>query len=153
MTREITSICLMLCLSWCAAARAQAVANGGVSGTLVSVSVQEPVAAGTCGNSNNCTITTTVFETPKNGHFVLTQVGSAFSGEYRNEGDSVAFSVTNFGPLGSVEPPGPSSSALTFNPGLALPPGASVQCTTTGLAGSDEPATSTDCYMTGVLEK
>ncbi len=70
MTREITSICLMLCLSWCAAARAQAVVNGGVSGTLMSVSVQAPFFAGPCFGGENCTVTTTVFTTPKHGHLV-----------------------------------------------------------------------------------
>jgi hypothetical protein len=118
-------------------AAAQAVVNGGLTGKLISVSVQAPIGA--------TPITTTVYTAPKSGHFVLTEVGSAFSGC----GSYLTFDVTNFGPLGSNSPSNPST---TFTPGLALPLGASVECTPHG-APCSLSVPPTDCYVIGVLEK
>lgn len=125
--RRVAALALAGVYLFSGIAGAQGITNGGLSGTLVSASVQAPFSP-TGG------ITTTIFTTPKKGHFVLTQVGSV-------RGSVDLFSVTDFGPIA----PG------TFTPGLAVPPGASVQCTTLVNPGSS--SGQTDCWITGVLEK
>jgi hypothetical protein len=130
---RVASICLALCMLCTAKAGAQSICNGVLTGTVVSVSKTGSII----------TPTLTLYTTPKTGHFVLTQVGSSL------ETGVPSFSVTKFGPLGSLEftPTGnfQPPTQFTFSPGLALPPGASIQCTVPGGRRVF------DCYMTGVL--
>ena len=117
--KRISLICLAVCLFWISDATAQ---KAPASGTLISQSVtltQDSVA-------------TTIFTTPKKGHFVLTQIGTS------GTCGSPIFTATDFGPLGTT------GAQRNFNPALVVPSNSSIQCS--GAAGCD-------CYMTGILEK
>jgi hypothetical protein len=118
--QRISLICLSVCLLWISDAAAQ---KAPASGTLVSQSVtltQDSVA-------------TTIFTTPKKGHFVLTQIGT--SGTCSSP---PIFTASDFGPLGTTQ------TQRNFNPALVVPSNSSIQCS--GTSGCD-------CYMTGILEK
>jgi hypothetical protein len=129
--QRVMSICLVLCMLCATEAGAQAIANGVLTGTVVS---REGTIAGTGTIAGKGII----YTTPATGHFVLTQVGCS-----RPAG--VLVSVTKFGPLGLLDSRVvPQILQLTFSPGLALPSGASVQFTFNYIGVEN-------CYMTGVL--
>jgi hypothetical protein len=123
--RKVIPLCLIGLLAGSPPAHAQAMP---LKGTIVSVSI----------TPTNDLVPTSIYTIPAKGHFVLTQIGVSASPTGSN---SSLFAVTGWGSLG--EPP--LNSPFTYNPGLALPPSAAIQCT-----GSSGPG---DCYITGVLEK
>lgn len=148
--KKLATIGFVFCLLWSTNAGAQAIVNGGLSGTIVSADVAVPPGT-----------TVTLYTVPESGHFALTEVGSPNI----PPGQIVRITVTSFGEIAGfmgagppqpirseIAPPSPPRSQV-FTPGLALPQGATIQCVSElGRAMGREGGEPSDCWMTGVLE-
>jgi hypothetical protein len=126
------SLCLALgILVASSAAHAQAFP---LKGTMVSASI-----------TSTSSVASTIYTTPTTGHFVLMGIGALND----PAGGLTQFSATGWGSLGSICPgcntQGAKPYQISFDPGVALPAGTSIQCVTAGAAP--------DCYIMGVLEK
>ena len=128
-------------------ADAQSIKAGGLTGKVVSASVANVSVASTANPP------AVIFTTPAAGHFVLTQVGSALTGDVSSCCAELTFSASNFGPLATVfAETRPTSSASTiFLLGIALPAGSAISCE--ALCATSCGVNPTDCSVTGVLEK
>ena len=102
--KKVLLICLALSLLWVADAGAQAITQGGATGTLVSAEVADIGSVAV------------IYTTPPKGHFVLTQVG----------GGNCTFTVEGFGYVGASQ-----GGAQTFTPGFFVPPSTAISAAAT----------------------
>jgi hypothetical protein len=150
------AISIGLCLLLASDGGAQQVSNG-LKGTVIS-GATATIAISASGGGD-----ATALQTPAKGHFVLTQIGSGFSGSFTQCAcTSILFSAAGFGVIGRVglaQSNGEGSvilgysSYVPFNPGIALPPSTPIVCTAVCASGCETTFQPTDCNVTGVLEK
>ena len=137
--RKLTLVFGIFCLI-ASTSNAQTIKNGGLNGKIVSASNSSVAIDGTQAP---------IYVTPASGHFVLTQLGSALSGDALSCTHTISFSASKFGFLRAFYPQGPLPSEFLakFEPGIALPPSSTISCAVLDCGDG------TDCYITGVLEK
>lgn len=114
--------------------------KNGLSGKIVSAS-----------NSSVSNGPATIYTTPATGHFILTRIGTAATGD-AGVCSNLSFAASNFGPIRTVFPNRASEQfTASFTPGIALPASSTISCAPS--SDCAPLANPTDCYITGVLEK